>query len=73
MATATPVLEAKLSRSPGRVGMLGFGVVLLIGIIYSAYHLLTDLAASHNPWRASAFVELAKYYERRERNYPLAL
>jgi hypothetical protein len=34
---------------------------------------LTDLASSPNPWRAAAFVELAKYYERRERNYALAL
>jgi hypothetical protein len=33
----------------------------------------TDLAACHNPWRAAAFVELAKYYERRERNNALAL
>jgi hypothetical protein len=42
MATATPVLEAKLNRSPGKIGMLGFGVVLLIGIVYSAFHLLRD-------------------------------
>src|SRR5271169_4429515 len=48
MATATPVLEAKLNRSPGKIGMLGFGVVLVIGIIYSAFHLLTDLSTIHN-------------------------
>jgi PiT family inorganic phosphate transporter len=59
MATATPVLEAKLSRSPGRVGMLGFGVVLLIGIIYSAYHLLTDLAASHSSVTAYVLLGIA--------------
>jgi PiT family inorganic phosphate transporter len=47
MATATPVLEAKLNRSPGKIGMLGFGVVLLIGIIYSAVHLLSDLSTVH--------------------------
>ena len=28
---------------------------------------------SRNPWRAAAFVELAKYYEHRERNYAMAL
>jgi inorganic phosphate transporter, PiT family len=56
MATATPVLEAKLSRSPGRIGMLGFGIVLVIGIIYSAYHLLSDLSAVHNS--ATAYVLL---------------
>jgi len=47
MATATPVLEAKLNRSPGKLGMLAFGVVLLIGIIYSAAHLLSDLSTVH--------------------------
>jgi uncharacterized protein len=39
----------------------------------AALPILTDLAASRNPWRAAAFVELAKYHERRERNYALAL
>jgi len=48
MATATPVLEAKLNRSPGKIGMVGFGVVLLVGIIYSAFHLLTDLSTVHS-------------------------
>jgi inorganic phosphate transporter, PiT family len=48
MATATPVLEAKLNRSPGKIGMLGFGVVFVVGIIYSAYHLLTDLSTVHS-------------------------
>jgi PiT family inorganic phosphate transporter len=27
--------------------MIGFGIVLLIGVIYSAYHLLTDLSTVH--------------------------
>jgi hypothetical protein len=44
-----------------------------LGREHAALPVLTDLAASRNPWRAAAFVELAKYYERRERNYPLAL
>jgi PiT family inorganic phosphate transporter len=57
MATATPVLETKLNRSPGKIGMLGFGVVLVIGVIYSAYHLLSDLSAVHNS--ATAYVLLA--------------
>ena len=39
----------------------------------AALPVLTDLAASRNPWRAAALVELAKYYERRERNFALAL
>jgi len=44
MATATPALETKLGRSPGKIGMLGFGVVLLVGVVYCALHLLTDLS-----------------------------
>jgi tetratricopeptide (TPR) repeat protein len=44
-----------------------------LGREHAALPVLTDLARSRNPWRAAAFVELAKYYERRERNYALAL
>ena len=33
MATASPALEAKLNKSPGMAGMLGFGVVLLVGVV----------------------------------------
>lgn len=44
-----------------------------LGREQAALPVLTDLAATRNPWRAAAFVELAKYYERRERNYALAL
>jgi inorganic phosphate transporter, PiT family len=48
MATATTSLDAKITRSPGKIGMIGFGVVLLIGVIYSAYHLLSDLSNVHS-------------------------
>ncbi len=44
-----------------------------LGREHAALPVLTDLAASRNPWRGAAFVELAKYYERRERNYAMAL
>jgi uncharacterized protein YprB with RNaseH-like and TPR domain len=44
-----------------------------LGREHAALPVLTDLARSRNPWRSAAFVELARYYERRERNYPLAL
>ncbi|HTR34372.1 MAG TPA: ribonuclease H-like domain-containing protein [Bryobacteraceae bacterium] len=44
-----------------------------LGREHAALPLLTDLAASKNPLQASAFVELAKYYEHRERNYSMAL
>jgi uncharacterized protein YprB with RNaseH-like and TPR domain len=43
-----------------------------LGRHHAALPVLADLAASRNPWRAAAFVELAKYYEHRERNYAMA-
>src|SRR5271166_6432927 len=44
----TPAIHDKLSKSPGKLGMLGFGVVFLVGIVYSGYHLLADLANVHS-------------------------
>jgi uncharacterized protein len=44
-----------------------------LGREHAALPMLTDLASAHNPWRAAAFTELAKYYEHRERNYAMAL
>ena len=37
------------------------------------WRVLTELAASRNPYRVRAFEELAKHYEHRERNYAMAL
>ncbi len=53
MATATPaapptLLDQKLSRSPGKLGMLVFGVVLVIGVAYAGSSLLHDLSAVHS-------------------------
>ena len=48
MATASPVLDAKLGRSPGRMGMIIFGVVLAIGFAYAGSHLLRDLSTMHS-------------------------
>jgi PiT family inorganic phosphate transporter len=48
MATATPTLEAKLNKSPGKIGMVGFAVVLLVGIVYAAFQLLSDLSTVHS-------------------------
>jgi uncharacterized protein len=39
----------------------------------AALAIYTDLAAARNPYRVPALEELAKYYERRERNYAVAL
>ncbi|HZW95264.1 MAG TPA: inorganic phosphate transporter [Candidatus Eremiobacteraceae bacterium] len=49
MATASQtLLDQKLSRSPGKVGMLIFGVVLAIGVAYAGSSLLHDLSFVHN-------------------------
>src|ERR1700728_1514378 len=49
MATAsTTVLDAKLRRSPGKIGMIVFGVVLIIGFVYAGWHLLRDLSTMHS-------------------------
>ena len=44
MATAAPALEQKLSKSPGKIGMLIFGLALLIGLVYTIVSLASDLA-----------------------------
>ncbi len=49
MATASPtVLDQKLSRGPGKIGMLVFGVALVIGVGYAGSSLLHDLSTIHN-------------------------
>jgi PiT family inorganic phosphate transporter len=49
MATASStVLQQKLSRSPGKIGMLIFGIVLVVGVAYAGSSLLHDLSAIHN-------------------------
>src|SRR5271165_4121805 len=49
MATATTsVLDQKLSRSPGKLGMLVYGVVLVIGVGYAGSSVLHDLSFVHN-------------------------
>ena len=37
-------MEAKLSKSPGKLGMLVFGVVLTAGILFAAVNLISDLS-----------------------------
>ena len=32
---AVPALDAKLGKGPGKIGVLAFGVVLIIGVIYA--------------------------------------
>jgi PiT family inorganic phosphate transporter len=42
--SAAPALEAKLSRSPGKIGMVVFGIALIIGLIYVGSALIKDLS-----------------------------
>ncbi|MGB8113414.1 MAG: inorganic phosphate transporter, partial [Candidatus Sulfotelmatobacter sp.] len=49
MATASQaVLDQKLSRSPGKFGILVFGAVLLVGVLYAGSSLLRDLSTVHS-------------------------
>src|SRR5271166_6598154 len=49
MATAaTSVLDSKLQKSPGKLGVAIFGGVLLIGISYAAVNLVSDLSGFHS-------------------------
>jgi PiT family inorganic phosphate transporter len=45
---ATTVLDSKMQKSPGKLGMAIFGGVLLIGISYAAVNLVSDLSGFHS-------------------------
>src|ERR1700687_3283385 len=45
---AVLALDAKLGKGPGKIGVLGFGVVLIIGVIYAGSSLASDLSGVHN-------------------------
>jgi inorganic phosphate transporter, PiT family len=48
--TATPagsILDQKMKKSPGLVGSLIFGAVLLAGLGYAGFHLADDLSGTH--------------------------
>ena len=44
-----------------------------LGLEHAALATFTDLTLSPNPYRARAYEELAKHYEHREKNFPMAL
>jgi PiT family inorganic phosphate transporter len=49
MATAvSTVLDSKMQKPPGKLGMAIFGGVLLIGISYAAVNLVSDLSGFHS-------------------------
>ena len=51
MATGTSVLDAKLGAAgesrTGKIGVLIFGIALVIGFVYAGSHLISDLAQIH--------------------------
>lgn len=49
MAASSSALEAKMSAKPGKIGMLIFGVALIVGFIYAGSQLISDLAEIHSP------------------------
>ena len=48
MATASSALDAKLSKSPGTLGMAVFGAVLIVGFVYAGMNLARDLGSFHS-------------------------
>ena len=46
---ATHEVHAKLSKSPGKIGVAIFLVALTIGFVYAAAHLIADLSTVHSP------------------------
>ncbi len=48
MATASQtILDQKLGRAPGKLGILIFGAVLLVGVLYAGSSLVRDLSTVH--------------------------
>ena len=48
MATRTSALDSKMAAGPGKLGMLVFGVALIIGFVYAGGHLISDLSEMHS-------------------------
>jgi inorganic phosphate transporter, PiT family len=46
---AVSAVHDKLNKSPGKIGILIFGVVLIIGAIYAGSSLASDLSTVHSP------------------------
>jgi inorganic phosphate transporter, PiT family len=60
VAVPAAALHAKMSQGPGKIGMLVFGVVLILGVVYAGSHLANDLAgAGHNSGLAYLLLAIA--------------
>src|SRR3954469_14402663 len=42
-SVASPILEKKMSRNPGAIGMAAFGLALIAGVIYTVVSIAGDL------------------------------
>jgi inorganic phosphate transporter, PiT family len=42
-SAASPALEQKMSRNPGTIGMIVFGIAILVGVIYTGVSIVRDL------------------------------
>jgi PiT family inorganic phosphate transporter len=50
VSAASPgLLDAKISRKPGKVGIAFFALILVVGLIYIGLHLSSDLSVVHSP------------------------
>jgi len=58
MATASAAIHDKLSRSPGKIGMVVFGIVLVIGFGYAGSRLLNDLSTMPRTENALPYILL---------------
>ena len=45
--TLTPSIDQKLSRNPGKIGIMIFGIALIAGLIYTVLAMKEDLGAIH--------------------------
>ncbi len=60
MAAGSSVLDSKMAAGPGRIGLLVFGVVLLVGLCYVGTQLLRDLSGIHpESWLPYALLGVA--------------
>ena len=47
-AVPAPAVHEKLRKAPGKLGMLVFAAVLIVGIVYAGSHLISDLSRIHS-------------------------
>src|ERR1700677_2697982 len=46
--TAAPALQEKMSRNPGKIGMMVFGAALVVGILYTIVSITRDMGNVHS-------------------------